>query len=620
MGALPVLVVLAAVGFSAPASAQTLCVPATLAPGCDAAYPTLQGALDAAAVNIDGRDRIQIGVHDELLPAVNAVGSQVDIVGLGNLTTLRGGGGNTPRLKIDDPTSTVSNLEVRLNASSSIGIESKGQVSDVTVVAEGPAATDLVGVQLKGSAGLDGAQIFLPMVVGSSNDGVRTESVGSTSTVQDAYIEAATGVNVLNAGVPGPTNRTVVRKVRVRGSTGVNANQSLVLVDDTVVEATSTGLAALAVSQAADLRARHVTVVGPGGAGPSSGVSTSQLGSGTATATVTNSIVSGFLRDIDIVAGGVAVNRSRFATIRTTPPTGADNTAAAPGFRDPAARDFSLATGSAMIDAGDPAPLAGDEPTTDNAGNPRLVNGNGDCTARRDMGAYEFQPGQRAPVNVVALSAPPSLRTGQAASFLAGGCDPDGDPVTFTWAFDDGTSAGGSSVLKAFSTAGTHTATVTARDPGGRTTTAQTTIAVTAPPPPPPPPAISILAFSMQRTTFAVGSASTPTTAARPPRGSQFRFRLSSGGAVTITIKSLTPGRIVRGRCVKPPRNPGRARRCTRIATVGTLRRTGRAGNNTVAFSGRIGRRALAPGSYRATLAARGARSRTVTFKIVKPG
>jgi len=67
-------------------------------------------------------------------------------------------------------------------------------------------------------------------------------------------------------------------------------------------------------------------------------------------------------------------------------------TPAAPGFADAAGLDFRLVAGSPLIDAGEPGALAAGQSTVDLAGLARLVDGNGDGEARRDIGAYEYQP------------------------------------------------------------------------------------------------------------------------------------------------------------------------------------------------------------------------------------
>lgn len=74
---------------------------------------------------------------------------------------------------------------------------------------------------------------------------------------------------------------------------------------------------------------------------------------------------------------------------------------------------------------------------------------------------------------------------------------------------------------------------------------------------------------------------------------------------------------------MRPTRKLRHARRCTRIVTRGTLTRLSHQGANRVAFSGRIGSRALRPGRYQATLIATDAtnhasRPKTITFTIVK--
>jgi hypothetical protein len=57
-------------------------------------------------------------------------------------------------------------------------------------------------------------------------------------------------------------------------------------------------------------------------------------------------------------------------------------------FVDAAGGDYRLLPGSPLIDAGDPATAQG----LDLAGRPLVADGNGDGGARRDLGAFEFQP------------------------------------------------------------------------------------------------------------------------------------------------------------------------------------------------------------------------------------
>jgi streptogramin lyase len=107
--------------------------------------------------------------------------------------------------------------------------------------------------------------------------------------------------------------------------------------------------------------------------------------------------------------------------------------------------------------------------------------------------------------------------------------------------------------------------------------------------------------FRVAKTATAVSSGK------RSPAGTKLRFSLSEPGAVTISFLRARPGRRVNGTCRSQSRSNARQRRCTRYAFVGALRRHGLQGANAIAFSGRLGKRALTPGAYRASALARDA-------------
>lgn len=125
-------------------------------------------------------------------------------------------------------------------------------------------------------------------------------------------------------------------------------------------------------------------------------------------------------------------------------------------------------------------------------------------------------------------------------------------------------------------------------------------------------------------TRFRVARGPTPTGArpGAPARGSWLSYALSEPAAVTIVIARTASGRRV-GRACRAATRANRTRpRCTRLVSVGTLRRDALQGLNRLAFTGRIGRRALAPGGYRATATATDAAGNisgpsTATFTIL---
>jgi hypothetical protein len=111
-------------------------------------------------------------------------------------------------------------------------------------------------------------------------------------------------------------------------------------------------------------------------------------------------------------------------------------------------------------------------------------------------------------------------------------------------------------------------------------------------------PVVSAMRFTPP--TFRVSGRATAITAGRRAHaGSVLRFSLSRAARVKILVQRR--------------KKVGGSFRWVRAGTL--TRRRGRAGPNKVAFSGRIGRRALASGRYRATLTATGANRRVSKAK-----
>ena len=139
------------------------------------------------------------------------------------------------------------------------------------------------------------------------------------------------------------------------------------------------------------LTAAHLTVFGTGAAGI-------RVVAG-AQANLANSVVWGFQAG---TSGAVTTTHSHL------PESGVD-----PGFIAPPG-DLRLRADSPLVDAGDPRPLDADEPESDALGAVRAMDGDGDGTAQRDVGAAERRPPPSPPI-AGNLLANPGAEQGTAA-------------------------------------------------------------------------------------------------------------------------------------------------------------------------------------------------------------
>ena len=162
-----------------------------------------------------------------------------------------------------------------------------------------------------------------------------------------------------------------------------------------------------------------------------------------------------------------------------------------PRWTNIAARDLHLTASSPAVDSANSG--ANGHTTTDAVGNPRVdaagvPNTGVGPRAFDDRGAYEFQPHPEPPnaaLTVTPSSGKPPLAVTANAS---GSSDPDGDIVSYSFNFGDGSPVvgpqGGSTAPHSYTQAGTYTVTVTVRDSGGRASQATAPVTVSNDVPP----------------------------------------------------------------------------------------------------------------------------------------
>lgn len=238
-----------------------------------------------------------------------------------------------------------------------------------------------------------------------------------------------------------------------------------------------------------------------------------------------------------------------------------------------------------------------------------------------------FVPSQ-GPAAKIAITGKGATRTFSAE----GTVDPDSAIGSYEWNFGDGATATTTTptTTHKFTKPGLFSASVRATGSDGcglsqiftgRTTlcnpgTAASTTVDALPP--------SITKLKISRSKFKVNKKAKTPKAAKVAVGATLSYKLSEAGTVSLQVQKPGKGKRVGKSCVKPSRSNKKRKSCTRYVNVGkALKLPAKAGNRKTPFSGKVGSRSLAPGSYRVSLTATDtfgnvSAARTVKFKIVR--
>lgn len=555
--------------------------------------PTLESALSDAGAG-SGTDRIEMGpgeFHRAGGWSFNTASAQnaVHIVGAGAGQTVlvNDKHSNSTTLTLSGhPKSSVSELTI---------VQSTGVFPQDTLIGLDLAGTarhvDVVGTCWGAPVKLEAGGSFQESHAGADASCTAVVADGSQTTVAGSVIDvtAATGT-----GIGHPGNGTLnVTHTRIDASRALYAGgRGTVNVDNSLMLGDLTGVTVTAQSGSLAVHLGHVTIAGHGAPGSQGIAVDTAIAGDTATVQLENSIVSGYEQALntDPVPGsgtGVNVRYSNLAGI-VVKNGGAIDTSdhvqhLDPRFVDAVGGDYRLRADSPLVDAGT-TDLHVPPSDSDFSGAPRAVG-------PLDIGALELQP--HAPTAVI--DGPDSATVGQQVAFGSdGSSDPDpGDALTVHWTLD-GTSADGAAVTHTFGSPGKASVELTVKDLGGHTSTVSKVVDVQ----PAPVVAVPGGAAPVVRS-FSITKKRVALKAHRP---AAFRFKLSKDARVRISLSQL-----------------GKKGRAARKA--GALTRSAHAGSNRLAFSGRVGRRALKAGGYRATIVAsdaegRRSKSRSVKFTV----
>jgi hypothetical protein len=241
----------------------------------------------------------------------------------------------------------------------------------------------------------------------------------------------------------------------------------------------------------------------------------------------------------------------------TCSPTVTNATTGTPLFLDADAGDYRPAPGSPVIDAGNPS--SGDAGRKDLWGGLRYVNGSDFSFAGDiDLGAGEYQ--NYAPNKPEVTAAPTTVFVGSPVTFNATGSDPNGQPVTFTWEFDEGGSAPGATVSRTYAAPGTYKAKAIASD--GSLTRASVWLEVTVVAAPVVPLPTLVLGKPAGKFSIKLMKSAAKVATTKPKKGGSVKLTASAAIDAKVTLLRVKKGYSVGGSCKARQGKTGKAKRC----------------------------------------------------------
>lgn len=210
-----------------------------------------------------------------------------------------------------------------------------------------------------------------------------------------------------------------------------------------------------------------------------------------------------------------------------------------PTFVDSANGDYRPASGSPVIDAGNPG--SNDRGPFDFWGGTRYVNGSDfNFSGNIDLGAGEYQ--NYAPNKPQVTATPSTVVVGQPVTLSANGTDPNGDAVTFTWAFYEGGSASGATTARTYTAPGTYKVKAIASDGEFESASDWATITVTEAPPTPS----IVFGKPSGKFKYVKGAKNGFKLSTKKPKGASIKLT-TSGAATSITLTLRKKGKKLKG-------------------------------------------------------------------------